>query len=51
MTYTNGFFKSADGEHNIAYYIFMPKGEIKAAVQIVHGMNEYLLRYKHLAKF
>ncbi|MBO6140936.1 MAG: alpha/beta hydrolase [Ruminococcus sp.] len=51
MTYTNGFFKSTDGEHNIAYYVFMPKGEIRAAVQIVHGMNEYLLRYKHLAKF
>ena len=51
MTYKNGFFKSTDGEHNIAYYVFMPKGEIKAAVQIVHGMNEYFLRYKEFAEF
>ena len=51
MTYTNGFFKSTDGEHNIAYYVFMPKGEVKAAVQVVHGMCEHTLRYKHFAKF
>ena len=51
MTYTNGFFKSTDGEHNIAYYVFMPKGEIRAAVQIVHGMCEYFLRYKEFAEF
>ena len=51
MTYTNGFFKSSDGEHNIAYYVFKPKGEIKAAVQIVHGMCEYFLRYRGFAEF
>lgn len=51
MTYTNGFFKSSDGEHNIAYYVFKPKGEIKAAVQIVHGMCEYFLRYREFAEF
>ncbi|MCR5816182.1 MAG: alpha/beta hydrolase [Ruminococcus sp.] len=51
MTYKNGFFKSTDGEHNIAYYVFMPKGEVKAAVQIVHGMCEYFLRYKPFAEF
>lgn len=51
MSYNAGFFRSSDGEHNIAYYIFMPEGEVKAVVQIVHGMNEYFLRYKHFAKF
>ena len=51
MTYRTGFFRSADDVHDIAYYVFMPEGEVKAAVQIVHGMNEYLLRYKHFAKF
>ena len=51
MTYKNGFFKSSDGEHNIAYYVFMPKGEIRGAVQIVHGMCEYFLRYRGFAEF
>ena len=32
-------------------YKWMPVGEIKAIVQISHGMNEHILRYDEFAKF
>ncbi|MBR1752688.1 MAG: alpha/beta fold hydrolase [Ruminococcus sp.] len=51
MSYNCGFFKSKDNKHDIAYYVFMPKGEVRAAVQMSHGMCEYFLRYKHVGEF
>jgi len=48
----SGFFKSADKENNIAYYIYLPYGtKIKGVVQIVHGMCEYIERYEDFADF
>ncbi|HSW59394.1 MAG TPA: alpha/beta hydrolase, partial [bacterium] len=43
-------FKSHDGaEINAAKWI--PEGEIKGVVQIVHGMNEYIERHAKTAEF
>lgn len=36
---------------DIKTYKWIPEGEIKAAVQISHGMNEYILRYDEFANF
>lgn len=48
----HGFFKSADGKNDVAYYIYtMEDVEPKAIVQISHGMQEYVGRYEDLAYF
>lgn len=36
---------------SINAYKWLPTGEIKAIVQISHGMNEYILRYDEFASF
>lgn len=36
---------------DIKTYKWIPEGEIKAAVQISHGMNEHILRYDEFASF
>lgn len=44
-------FPSSDGITDVAYYVFKPKcGEIKAIIQLCHGMCEYILRYEPLAR-
>jgi len=48
---TNGSFKSSNGTDNIAYYIYTPVSKPRAAVQIVHGMCEYLERYEDFIAF
>ena len=42
-----------DGYHNLKLncYLFEPKSEAKAVVQIIHGMQEHALRYKDFAEF
>ena len=56
MNYINkaletGFFKSTNGEDNIAYYVYKPLSEPRAIVQIVHGMCEYCGRYEDFISF
>ncbi len=46
-----GKFKSSNGSDNIAYYVYKPVAEPKAAVQIVHGMCEYIERYEEFISF
>ncbi len=46
-----GKFKSSNGSDNIAYYVYKPVSEPKAAVQIVHGMCEYIERYEEFISF
>ncbi len=46
-----GKFKSSNGSDNIAYYVYKPVSEPKAAVQIVHGMCEYTERYEEFISF
>lgn len=50
-THFKSYFKSADGSHMIAYYVFFPIGKIKGIVQISHGMCEYFERYSDFAEY
>lgn len=46
-----GFFKSANGTDRIAYYLYKPASEVRAIVQIVHGMCEYCGRYEDFVSY
>ncbi|MGN0169623.1 MAG: alpha/beta fold hydrolase [Lachnospiraceae bacterium] len=47
-----GSFLSNDKKHSIAYYVYKPEGQIRAMLQISHGMCEYLERYEpHIRVF
>lgn len=48
MNYT---FKSADGVSTVHAVKWEPAGEVKAVLQIVHGMMEYIERYDEFARF
>ena len=43
------FFKSSNSKDNIKYFIYEPLSEIKAILQISHGMCEHIERYEHFA--
>ncbi|MCM1328991.1 MAG: lysophospholipase [Ruminococcus sp.] len=47
----SGYFESSNGTDRIAYYVYRPEGEIRAAVQLVHGMCEYCERYEDFIDF
>lgn len=47
----SGYFESSNGTDRIAYYVYKPETEIKAAVQLVHGMCEYCRRYEDFIDF
>ncbi len=40
--------KSTDNIHTLVGRIYIPEGEIKGVLHIVHGMTEYIERYDHL---
>jgi alpha-beta hydrolase superfamily lysophospholipase len=45
-------FSYEGSEHlQISALKWVPEGEIKAVIQIVHGMNEHIERYKEMAEF
>ncbi len=44
-------FKSKDGKTQIHATIWLPEGEIKGVVQIIHGMAEYGERYALFAQY
>lgn len=44
------YYPSADGVHTVRAAIWRPQGEIVAIVQIIHGMEEYCLRYAPFAE-
>lgn len=44
-------FKSSNGRETITYYRFIPDGEIKQVVQLIHGMSEHIKRYQEFAYF
>lgn len=46
---TTGTFLSSDGIHTLSYTVYAPEGEVKAVLQISHGMCEYIGRYEALA--
>ena len=41
-----GTFTSSDGENTVPYYIYIPKCNPFAVLQISHGMCEYIERYE-----
>ena len=45
------FFNSASGTTKIHAVRYLPDGEIKAILQISHGMVEHPARYDDLAKY
>lgn len=47
----SGFFKSSNGISDIKYYIYTPHKKPVAAVQIVHGMCEFVERYEEFIEF
>ncbi len=44
-------FKSADGYSQVWYTEWVPEGEVKAVLQIIHGMAEYIERYADFAEY
>lgn len=44
-------FLSNDQKTELAAYVWIPEGEVRGAVQISHGMCEYVLRYAPFAEF
>lgn len=44
-------YPSTDGVHQIHAVEWLPEGEPRAVVQIVHGVAEYVLRYDPLAQY
>lgn len=51
MQKTEFYFPSGDGIHDIHAIIWKPEGDVRALVQISHGMTEYAERYEELAEY
>ena len=45
------YFPSKDGLTQIHAMEWIPEGEVKAVLQIAHGMVEHIARYDHFAAF
>ena len=39
---------SSDGIHTLAGVVYVPQGEMKGFIHIVHGMNEHMVRYHRI---
>lgn len=44
-------FPSSDGEHQVHAVLWLPEGEPRGVVQLVHGICEYILRYDPFARY
>ena len=44
-------FASADGKSRVAGFIWAPETKPAGVVQLSHGMNEYIGRYRDFAEF
>ena len=44
-------YKKSTNENEYQAYSWLPKGEVKCVLQVVHGMTEHIGRYGKLAKF
>ena len=51
MSYEEGSFPSFDDVSTIHYEMWLPEGEPKAVLQIVHGMCEFVHRYDAFARY
>ncbi len=46
-----GSFTSSNGFNTVFYTEWLPEGEVKATLQIIHGMAEYIERYADFAQY
>ena len=44
------FMRSSGGKREVAYYVYVPDGEVRGIVQISHGMCDYVENYALLAE-
>jgi alpha-beta hydrolase superfamily lysophospholipase len=44
-------FPSTDGVHNIYAELYLPRGEVRGIIQLVHGMIDHVGRYRELAEY
>lgn len=44
-------FPSHDGKNTISGCIWLPEGEMRGMVQLLHGMQEYIARYDAFAQY
>ncbi len=51
MRKTEGTFPSSDEKNTVGYTLWMPDGNPRGVVQIVHGMVEYIDRYDEFATY
>ena len=51
MRYNEFTYPSSDGIHAIQAYEYLPDGEIKAVIQVAHGISEHFGRYKELWEY
>lgn len=51
MQKTEFFYPSSDGIHEIHAVVWKPEGDVRAVVQISHGMIEYVNRYEEAAEY
>lgn len=51
MTINEFSYKSADNVHDICAYTCVPDGEVRAILQIVHGVAEHFWRYNGLCEY
>lgn len=51
MTKKEFFYPSSDGVHQTHAVLWLPEGEPRGVVQLVHGICEYILRYEPFAQF
>lgn len=45
------YFSSADGHSRAHGILWMPDGEIRGVLQLIHGMVEYIDRYDEFAAY
>ena len=50
-TYKEISFPSSDSVNTVAAYMFIPDGEVRAVVQISHGMIDHIGRYRELCEY
>lgn len=50
ITRYENHYPSSDGRTEIYFTAWIPEGEVRAVLQIVHGMQEYIERYEEFAE-
>lgn len=51
MSMQEFYYPSSDRRHQVHAVLWLPEGEPRAVLQLVHGISEYIQRYDHFARF